>query len=86
MADDDSSTIKLQAQIDGFEGWALLRIMERTGWRNHDLCRSIVREWLALKREQLREDYGVSREKWEREKGGNVRQISKGRKTRTEPR
>jgi hypothetical protein len=80
MADDASPGLKLQTTIDGYEAWAFSRMMERTGWKHHDLCRSIVREWLHLKRDELCDEYGVSREEWEREKGGNVRPIGKGRK------
>jgi hypothetical protein len=81
MADDDSPTsVKLQAKLDGYEAWAFSRLMEKEGRKNHDLCRHIVREWFKLMRDELRHEYGVSREEWERQKGGNVQPITKGRK------
>lgn len=81
MADEDTpTTVKLQANLDGYEAWAFAQLMEKKGRKNHDLCRSIVREWFRFKSEELRRDFGVSREEWERQKGGNVRLIAKGRK------
>jgi hypothetical protein len=69
--------VKLQAKLDGYEAWAFRRLMERKGWRIHDLSRFIVREWFHLKRDELRDEYGVSREEWERGRGGNVRPIER---------
>jgi hypothetical protein len=84
MANDDPAVpVKLQANLDGYEAWAFAQLMEKEGRKNHDLCRSIVREWFRLKGDELRKEYGVSREEWERQKGGNVSPItrqSKGRK------
>lgn len=78
---DPPAGVKLQTNLDGYEAWAFLKLMERTGRRNHDACRTIVRDWFHLKRDELRAEYGISREEWEREKGGNVLPISKGRKS-----
>jgi len=69
------ANIKLQASIDGYEGWALARMLKKTGWKNHDLCRTIVREWVMAQREELRKEYGISREQWELEVEGNVRRM-----------
>lgn len=81
MSDEDTpSTVKLQANLDGYEAWAFTQLMDRDGRKNHDLCRSIVREWFRFKGEELRKEYGLSREEWERQKGGNVRPIARGRK------
>lgn len=81
MAHEDSPpTVKLQANLDGYEAWAFTRLMEKEGRKNHDLCRSIVREWFRLKSDELRRDFGVSHEEWERQRGGNIRPIAKGRK------
>lgn len=74
------SAVKLQAKLDGYEAWAFSRLMERMGRKNHDVCRTLVREWFQLKRDELREQYGISREEWERERGGNVRTLASGQK------
>ena len=74
--------LKLQAKLDGYEAWAFSRLMELEGRKNHDLCRTIIREWFQLKREHLRDQFGVSLDAWDRENGGNVRQMAKGRKGR----
>ncbi len=66
--------------LSSYEGWAVARMLTK-GWKTHDLCRTIVREWLVSKREELQQEYGVSRQAWEQEKGGNVRSISKERKS-----
>ena len=84
MAAQDLPTgIKLQTNLESYEAWAFLKFMERTGRRNHDACRTIVREWFYLKRDELREEFGISREEWERERGGNVLPLAKGRKRQT---
>ena len=72
--------VKIQAwlNLDTYEGWAVARLLS-TNWKNNDLCRTIVREWLVSKSGELRSEHGVSREAWERERGGNVRQMPKGR-------
>lgn len=76
--------IKLQTTLTAgsYEEWAIARLLDR-GWENHDLTRTIVREWLRLKHEDLEREDGINREAWERERGGNVRPLSpraKGRK------
>jgi hypothetical protein len=88
MASPDAQPpLKLQANLatDSYEGWAVERLMDR-GWRNHDLCRTIVREWLVLKREELEREHGISRELWERERGGNVRYMATTRKSQKDGR
>jgi hypothetical protein len=80
MPYEDTGTVKLQANLDGYEAWAFSRLMQRSGRKNHDQCRTIVREWFQLRRQELRDEYGISREDWERERGGNVRPMTRTRK------
>ena len=84
-AQDPTAGVKLQAKIDGYEAWAFLRYMEHAGRKNHDACRTIIREWFHLKRDELQDEYGISREEWEREKGGNVLPMAGSQKAGRKP-
>lgn len=73
--------LKLQTNLDGYEAWAFSRLMEMEGRKNHDLCRTIVREWFQLKRQELSDQFGVSRDAWDLERNGNVQSITNRRKS-----
>lgn len=82
MANSDDR-VKLQAwlSLDSYEGWAIAHILDK-GWKNHDLCRTIVREWLSSNSAELQKEYGASRAAWEQERGGKVLPIANGRRAK----
>lgn len=71
---------KMQATLDGYLGWAFVRLVERTGEKSADIAKWIVREWLEQRADHLRDEYGISRDEWERATGGNVTNFQRNSK------
>lgn len=68
----DKYTSKPQPTLKGFLAWAFDQYVSADDQEPGPVAAQMLESWLRLNRKMLAEEYGVTRERYRRETGGNV--------------
>ena len=69
------SDTEIRAKLNGYHWWAICQLKKRHSENDYDVLSYVLTRWLDLDRESALAEFGISRDAYIKEIGGNVESI-----------